>query len=65
MFFNKGFACFHLYQIEQIDFGNFGDEVWAKFNGVVIGAVRGKLVMGFLGEDICKVVTPFQDDCLC
>ena len=31
-----------------------------KFNGVVIGAMRGKLIMGFLREDICKVRTPVR-----
>ena len=48
MFFDKGFACFHLCWIEGINFGNLGSEVWVKFDGVVIGTMRGKLVMGFL-----------------
>ena len=29
-----------------------------KFDGVVIGTMRGELVMSFLGEDVCEVVTP-------
>ena len=31
-----------------------------KIDGVVIGVMRRKLVMGFLQEDICKVFTPFR-----
>ena len=48
MFFNKGSAGFHLRQVERIDLGNLGDKVWAKFNGMIIETMRGKLVMGFL-----------------
>ena len=48
MFFNKGFTCFHFYWIERINFGDLGGEVWAEFNGMVIGAMRWELVMGFL-----------------
>ena len=31
-----------------------------KFDDVVIGMRRRKLVMGFLRENICKVFTPFK-----
>ena len=48
MFFNKGFACFHLCWIEGKNFGDLRSEVWAEFNGVVIGTMREKLVVGFL-----------------
>ena len=48
VFFNKGFTCLHLSRVERIDFGNFWGEVWMKFNGMVIRAMRGELVMGFL-----------------
>ena len=48
MFFDKGFTHFHFCWVESIDFGNLGGEVWVKFNGVVIGAMRRELVMGFL-----------------
>ena len=48
MFFNKGFACFHLCWIEGINFGDLRSEVWAEFNGMVIGTMREKLVVGFL-----------------
>ena len=29
-----------------------------EFNGVVIGTMRGELIMGFLQEDIFKVLAP-------
>ena len=58
VFFNKGFACFQLCWIEGIDLGNLGSEIWAKFNSVVIGTMRGKLIMGFLREDILEVLAP-------
>ena len=60
VFFNEGFTRLHLRRVEQIDFGNLGNEVGAKFNGVVIGAMRRKLIMGFLRENICKVHTPVR-----
>ena len=62
MFFNKGFAGFHLHWVERIDLGNLGGKVWAKFDGMIIGVMRGELVMGFLQEDICKVIAPFRYD---
>ena len=46
MFFDKGFARFHLCWVEGINFGNLESEVWAKFNGVVVGTMRGELVVG-------------------
>ena len=46
MFFNKGFACFHLHWVERIDFGDLGGEVWVKVDGVVIGAMGRELVVG-------------------
>ena len=58
VFFNKGFARFHLCWVEGIDFGDLGSEVWVEFNGVVIGTMRGELIMGFLQEDIFKVLAP-------
>ena len=48
MFFDKGFACFHLHWFEGIDFGDLGGEIWAKFNSMVIGMMRGELIVGFL-----------------
>ena len=60
MFFNKGFACLHFCWIEQVDLGNFGGEVRTKFDGMVIGVMGGKLVMGFLRENICKALAPFR-----
>ena len=48
MFSNKEFAGFHLHWVERIDLGNLGDKVQAKFNGMIIGMMRGELVMGFL-----------------
>ena len=58
MFFNKGFTHFHLCWVERIDFGDLGDKVRMQVNSVIIGAVRGELVMGCLGEDIFKVLAP-------
>ena len=60
MFFNEGFTHLHLHWVERIDFGNLGDEVGAKVNGVIIGAMRGELVMGFLREDICEIFAPVR-----
>ena len=48
VFFDKRFTHFHLCWVERVDLGNFGGEVWTKFNGMVIRAMRGKLVMSFL-----------------
>ena len=62
MFFNEGFTSFHFHQIERVDLGNFRDEIGVKFNGMVIGTMGRKLIMGFLREDICKVFTPLWDD---
>ena len=59
MFFNKGFASFHLCRVEGVDFGDLGGKVWAKFNGMVIRVMGGELVMSFLREDISKVIAPF------
>ena len=46
VFFDKGFACFHLCWVERIDFGDLGGEVRAKVDGMVIGAMWRELVMG-------------------
>ena len=64
MFFNKGFISFHFCWVEQVDFGDFGDKVQTKFDGMVIGAVRRVLVMDLFRKDICKVIAPLvmQDD---
>ena len=48
MFFDERFAHLHLCRVEQIDLGDFGSEVGAEFNGVVIGMVGRELVMSFL-----------------
>ena len=65
MLFDEVFTGFHLCWVEGVDFGNFGDKVRAKFNGVVIGMMRGELVMGFLRKDTHKVFAPFRDDWFC
>ena len=62
MFFNERFTRLHLRWVERVDFSNFGDKVRAKFDGVVIGMMRGKLVMSFLREDVCEVLTPIGYD---
>ena len=62
MFFDEGFVCFHFRRIEQVDFSNLGNEIGAKFDGVVVGTMRGELVMGFLREDVCEVFTPIRYD---
>ena len=46
VFFDKGFASFHLCWVERIDFGNLGGEVRAKVDGMVIGVMWRELVMG-------------------
>ena len=60
IFLDKEFIGFHLHWVERVDFGNLRGEIWVEFNGVVIGVVRGKLVMGFLREDIFKVFAPVR-----
>ena len=62
MLFNEGFACLHLHWVERVDFSNFGNEIGVKFNGVVIGTMRGELVVSFFREDVCKVLTPIGYD---
>ena len=62
MFFNKGFACFHLHWVEGIDLGDLWSEVRAEFNGMVIGTMRGELVMGLLREDVLEVLAPVKYD---
>ena len=62
MFLNEGFASLHLCWVKGVDLGNFGDEVRFEFNGVIIGTVGGKLVMGFLREYVSKFVAPFWYD---
>ena len=37
---HKGLAHFHFCWVEGVNFGDFGSEVWVKFNGVVIGTMR-------------------------
>ena len=46
VFFDKGFARFHLCWVERIDFGDLRGEVRVKVDGVVIGAMGRELVMG-------------------
>ena len=58
MFLDEGFASFHLRWVKKVDFGNFGDKVRLKFNGVIVGMVGGKLVMCLLREHICKLIAP-------
>ena len=65
MFINEGFTSFHFRWVERVDLGNFGGKVRTEFNGMIIGMMGRKLVMGFLREDIHKVVTPFQYDWFC
>ena len=60
MFLNKGFTGFHLCQVKRVDLGNFEDKIQVKFNGMIIGMMGGKLVMGFLREDISEVFAPFR-----
>ena len=48
VFFNKGFASFHLCWVERVNFGDLGGEVRAKVDGMVIGVMERELVMGFL-----------------
>ena len=48
VFFDKGFTRFHFHWVERADFGDFGDEVWTKFNGMIVRVMRRELVMSFL-----------------
>ena len=65
MFFNESFTSFHFCWVERVDLGDFRDKIGMKFNGMVIGMMGRKLVMDFLGEDICKIFTPLWDDWFC
>ena len=62
MFFNEGFTSFHFCWVERVDLGDLGGKVWMEFNGMIIEMMGRKLVVGFLREDICKVITPFWYD---
>ena len=59
MFFNEGFTSFHLHWVERVDLGDLGGKGWTEFNGMIIGMMGRKLVVGFLTEDIREVITPF------
>ena len=48
VFFDKGLAGFHLCWIERVNFGDFGDKVRVKVDGMVVWAMGRELVMGFL-----------------
>ena len=45
VFFDKGFACFHLCWVERIDFGDLGGEVRVKVDGMVIGVMWRELII--------------------
>ena len=62
MFFDESFTCFHFCWVERVDLGNLRGEVRAKFDGMVVGMMGRKLIMGFLREDIHKVFTPLRYD---
>ena len=65
MFFDEGFTSFHLCWVERVDLGDLGGKVQMEFNGMIIGVMGRKLVVGFLREDIHEVVAPFRYDQLC
>ena len=65
MVLDEVFTSFHLCWVEGVDFGNFGNKVRVKFNGVIIGMMGRKLVMCFLREDIHEVFAPFRYDWFC
>ena len=48
MFFDEGFAGIFFSRVEQVYFGNLGDEHIFEVNGVVKWAMRGKLFISFL-----------------
>ena len=48
MFFDKGFTSFHLRWVERVDLGDLGGKVQMEFNGMIIGVMGRKLIMGFL-----------------
>ena len=62
MFFYEGFTSLHLGRVKGVNLSNLWDEIGVKVDGMVIGVMRRKLVMGFLKENIHKVLTPFWDD---
>ena len=41
VFFDKRFTGFHFCQVERVDFGDLGNKVWAKLDGMIIGAMMG------------------------
>lgn len=46
MFFSEHLAGFHFLGSQEVDLGNFRSEDWSEVNGVVIGLMQGKFVMG-------------------
>ena len=46
MFFDEGFAHFHFQGVQGMDFGDFQGEGQFKINGMVIGSMQGKFIVG-------------------
>ena len=62
MFLDEGFASFHFQGVQEIDFGNFQGKGWFEVNGMVIGLMQGKFVVGLFREHIGEDITPFQEN---
>ena len=60
MFFNEQLACFHLEGVQWVYLGDLWDKVGFQVNDVVIWVMRWESFVGFLGEDIGKVLAPLR-----
>ena len=61
MFIDEGLARFLFLWVKRVHLSNLWNKRRLKVDGVVIGSVGGKNIMGFLGEHIVKVGAPIRD----
>ena len=61
VFFDKCFACLLFLRVERVYFGDLWDKRGFKVYGMVVGPVRRKEIVGFLGEYIFKIGAPIGD----
>ena len=61
VFIDEGLACFLFLWVERIHLSDLGNEQGLKVNGVVVGSVGRKNVVGLFGEHVCKVRTPIRN----
>ena len=58
IFFNKRLARLLFLRVERVYFGDFWNKRGFKVYGVVVRSVRGKEIVGFLGEYVFEIRAP-------